>query len=279
MQTSTTTQPTSPASSFITAQQLADFQEKGYCIVDDLYSEATLQAMEDFFEDYKHNGLKVFDAGLNFEEIDKSKRQVRAMHPHRHSQQALEWALHPKVTEVLEVLFGHPPLLAQTMFYFKPPGSKGQGMHQDNFYLLAKPGTCLAAWTPLDDSEVENGCLYMAPGSHRSSIFCPEDGAEAWMEYGDSHIQPFPRQFKPEPVPVKRGQTLFFGGQLIHGSGPNRHATRSRRTFIGHYVDEASSELSKFYHPVHDRFGKIVSHVAEASGGGPCGDGPAGGLH
>lgn len=275
----TTHLPTETASSLITPEQLAAFHEKGYCVVDDLYSDEELQAMEAFFEDYKHNGQQVFDDGQRYEDIDKSKRQVRAMHPHRHSKKALNWALQPNILEVLEALLQRPPLLAQTMYYFKPPGSKGQGMHQDNFYLLAKPGTCLAAWTPIDDSEVENGCLYVAPGSHRSDIFCPEGGAEAWMEYGDSHIQPFPRQFKPEPVAVKRGQTLFFGGQLIHGSGPNRHATRSRRTFIGHYVDEASSELSKFYHPVHDRFGKIVSHVAEASGGGPCGDGPAGGLH
>ena len=116
-------------------------------------------------------------------------------------------------------------------------------------------------------------------GSHRSDIFCPEGEAAGWMEYGDSHVRPFPRAFKPVPVPVKRGQTLFFGGQLIHGSGPNRHPSRSRRTFIGHYIDAASEEVSRFYHPVINREGRVVSSIGTATGGGPCGDGAGGGLH
>ena len=33
-------------------------------------------------------------------------------------------------------------------------------MHQDNFYLLAAPATCIAAWTAIDAAKVENGCLY-----------------------------------------------------------------------------------------------------------------------
>jgi phytanoyl-CoA hydroxylase len=267
---------TAPACSFTAL--LTTFHELGYCIVDDLFDESELRDVEAFFEEYKNCGEAVFDGGSRYEEIDKTQRQVRAMHPHRYSNKALGWALNPRVLEVLEVLLGKPPLLAQTMYYFKPPGSSGQGMHQDNFYLLAAPATCIAAWTPIDDSEVENGCLHVAPRSQTSAIICPETKGNWWMGYG-SHISPFPREFRPVPVPVKRGQTMFFGGQLIHGSGPNRHPTRSRRTFIGHYVDEASEELSKFYHPVLDRHGKTVSHVREAVGGGPCGDGFGGGVH
>lgn len=272
--------PASTSSPLITNEQVAAYHDHGYCAVDGLFAEAELAAIEAFFEDYKKRGDAVFDSGQTFAEVDKTKRQVRAMHPHRYSELACSWGLHPKIVEVLEVLFGRPPLLAQTMYYFKPPGSRGQGMHQDNFYLQALPSTCIAAWTPVDDAELENGCLYVAPGSHRSEVFCPESGqAKAWMEYGDSHIRPFPRQFAPVPLPVKRGQTLFFSAQLIHGSGPNRHPVRSRRTFIGHYVDEASAELSKFYHPVLDRDGRAVSHVAAGEGGGPCGDGLGGGIH
>ncbi|TVR47635.1 MAG: phytanoyl-CoA dioxygenase family protein [Puniceicoccaceae bacterium] len=269
-----------PSSSLtnLTKDQVNAFHEVGYCIVDNLYSREELDAIEAFFEEFKSCGECVFDAGTRYEELDKTKQQVRAMHPHRHSAQAKDWALNPKVLDVLETLFAKPPLLAQTMYYFKPPGSKGQGMHQDNFYLVVKPATCIAAWTPLDDAELENGCLYVAPGSHRCDIFCPETGTGAWMEYGDTHIRPFPRDFKPVPVPVRRGQTMFFGGQLIHGSGPNRHPTRSRRTFIGHYIDEASDQVARFYHPVLNRRGEPVSHVAVAQGGGPCGDG-AGALH
>ena len=72
------------------------------------------------------------------------------------------------------------------------------------------------------------------------------------------------------PICMKRGQTLFFSGQLIHGSEPNYSHTRSRRTFIGHYVDNMTENLAKFYHPVLDMQGQVVSHVSIDQNGGPC---------
>lgn len=252
----------------------------GYCVADDLWTETELQEIEAFFEDYKNTGGNTFDQNLTYAESDPAKRQVRAMHPHRYSDRALAWLLNPRVAAVLACLLEKPALGAQTMYYFKPPGAKGQGMHQDNFYLLAQPAACIAAWTAIDDAEIDNGCLYVVPGSHRGDLVCPEAGHnERWLDYGDSHITRFPRETKPIPVPVRRGQTMFFGGHLIHGSGPNRTADRSRRTFIGHYVDEATVSLARFYHPVYDMSGAVVSNIEPHQGGGACGDGPAGGVH
>jgi ectoine hydroxylase-related dioxygenase (phytanoyl-CoA dioxygenase family) len=258
----------------------AKYKSEGYCIVDGLFAEATLRAIEDFFEEYKHHGGAVFDRGTTYEEIDPAKRQARAMHPHRHSEQVRGWFLNPAVMDVLVELLGREALGAQTMYYYKPPGAKGQGMHQDNFYLLAAPATCIAAWTPIDDATEENGCLWVVPGSHRHDIHCPKVGeSKPWNNYGDSHINPFPRETKPVPVPVNRGQTLFFGGNLIHGSGPNRSKDRCRRTFIGHYVDAATQSLAQFYHPILDRHGNTLSSINVHAGGGPCGDGWMGAAH
>ncbi len=272
--------PVSTVSSLITPAQIEHFHRDGWCVVDSLFSANEIAAIEAFFEDFKHNGAAIYDDGMKFEDIDPAKRQLRAMHPHRHSERARQWALQPRVLDVLGVLLGRPALLAQTMYYFKPPGAKGQGMHQDNFYLLAAPATCIAAWTAIDAAGLDNGCLWVVPGSHRHAIHCPDAvPGENWNNYGDSHINPFPREAKPIPVIVPRGSTMFFGGQLIHGSGPNRTQTTSRRTFIGHYVDESTTSLSKFYHPVLNRDGEVVSTVAVDTGGGPCGDGKGGGLH
>lgn len=270
----------STLTSLITPAQIARFHRDGWCVVDGLFSSDEIAAIEIFFEDFKHNGAAIYDDGMTFEEIDPAKRQLRAMHPHRHSELARQWALQPRVLDVLGVLLGRPALLAQTMYYFKPPGAKGQGMHQDNFYLLAAPATCIAAWTAIDAAGLDNGCLWVVPGSHRHAIHCPDTvPGDNWNNYGDSHINPFPREAKPIPITVPRGSTMFFGGQLIHGSGPNRTQTLSRRTFIGHYVDESTTSLSKFYHPVLNRDGGVVSTVAVDTAGGPCGDGKGGGLH
>lgn len=269
----------SSAVSLITPEQIEHFHREGWCVVEGLFSPAEIGAIESFFEDFKQNGPAIYDGNDRIEDVDKTKRQVRAMHPHRYSRQAQEWALQPRVLAVLEALLGRAPLLAQTMYYFKPPGAKGQGMHQDNFYLLAAPATCIAAWTAIDAATIDNGCLYVASGSHRHDIHCPADGSEAWMNYGDSHIKPFPRDARPVPVEVPRGATMFFGGNLIHGSGPNRTTDRSRRTFIGHYIDETSQQVAKFYHPVLNARGETVSQIAIPDGGGPCGDGWLGATH
>jgi ectoine hydroxylase-related dioxygenase (phytanoyl-CoA dioxygenase family) len=266
------------SSHLISPAQKQQFIDDGYCVVDNLFSQAEVDEIAAFFEDFKANGPKIYD-GKGYEETDFTKTQLRAMHPHRYSRKAQDWMLHPRVGEVLEELLGRPALGVQTMYYFKPPGGKGQGMHQDNFYLVSKPATCIAAWTAIDESDLDNGCLWVVPGSHRSDILCPETGGEKWMEYGDTHITKFPREQKPVAVPVPRGSTMFFGGNLIHGSGPNRTKDRFRRTFIGHYIDEASEQVGRHYHPVLNMAGEVVSDVAVYSGGGPCGDGWQGALH
>lgn len=266
--------------SLITPAQVESFNHEGWCVVDGLFPTEEIAEIEAFFESYKHNGAAVYEDDLHFDEIDPAQRQLRAMHPHRYSEKAKGWGLHPRVMEVLAVLLGQPALMAQTMYYFKPPGAKGQGMHQDNFYLLAAPATCIAAWTAIDPAAVDNGCLWVVPGSHRHDIHCPKIvPGETWNHYGDSHINPFPREAKPVPVTVPRGATMFFNGQLIHGSGPNRTSDTARRTFIGHYVNEGTQSLSKYYHPVHNARGEVVSTIAATQGGGPCGDGTGGGAH
>jgi len=271
---------TTTASALITAEQKRQFEESGYCVVAGLFTETEIQEIEDFFEEFKRSGGVIYDGNVKtYEEMDKTKQQVRALHPHRFSSKALKWYLNPNVAAVLEELLGKPALGAQTMYYFKPPGARGQGMHQDNFYLLSAPATCIAAWTAIDSADTENGCLYISPGSHRDSIYCPEEGAEKWMNYGDSHITKFPRDRRPVPIPVKRGETMFFSGNLIHGSGPNRTKDRWRRTFIGHYIDGASEEVARFYHPVLNMKGEVAGNLRIPEGGGPCGDGWQGAVH
>jgi phytanoyl-CoA hydroxylase len=275
---------TATLDALITPAQERQFHELGYCVVDPLFTETEIAEIEAFFDEYKVNGAKIFDTGsgraaFQYGEIDPRERQVRAMHPHRYDSRPLRWFLNPKVAAVLEVLLGKPALGAQTMYYYKPPGARGQGMHQDNFYLLAAPATCIAAWTAIDAADEENGCLWVVPKSNHGGILCPEEGKARWNGYGDSHITKFPREEKPIPVPVPRGSTMFFGGNLIHGSGPNRTKDRSRRTFIGHYIDEASDQVARFYHPVVNMQGVVVSNVAIPEGGGPCSDGWQGAVH
>lgn len=260
-----------------TPDYLTQFQREGYCIVDDIYSKDEIDEMETFFDDYISNGLPVFSNGdTKASDVDPKKEILRAMHPHRHAERPKQWMMHPNIVEVLTHLFGREPLGAQTMYYYKPPGSVGQGMHQDNFYLLTSPQPCIGAWTPIDDADTENGCLHLIPRTQGKGIICKDTG-ESWKGL-HTHMKGI-EDLKPIPVTVKRGQTLFFHGELPHGSGPNHSKTRSRRTFIGHYCAEATKEISKFYFPILDKDFNEVSGIHEYAGGGPCQDGWQGSTH
>lgn len=267
MLSTTTEQPVS----LLTDEHRAQFERDGYCVVNGLFTTEEIDEIEEFFEEYKTKGYKNYDGGTTIDEVDRSKSQVRALHPHRYDERALDWALNENVMAALQDLFGgNEPLLAQTMYYFKPPGTTGQPMHQDDFYLLTKPHRCMAAWTPIDDAEVENGCLFMVPGSHKRGLKCP-DGATPENNFKQGALSKAEAMGKAIPVPVKRGQTAFFGGELIHGSSANRSKDRSRRTFIGHYCDGVTDSIAKFYHPVLNKDREVMSQIEVNQGGGPCG--------
>ncbi len=80
-----------------------------------------------------------------------------------------------------------------------------------------------------------------------------------------------PAALREVPVIMRPGDCLFFPGSIIHGSYPNRSATRFRRSFICHYVGTSAEELARFYKPLYTFAGEPVTRVAEATGGGPGG--------
>lgn len=204
---------------------------------------------------------------------DPLRTMPRMMHPHRHPERkigplAMRHMLDPRLRDVLETLMGEALVAAQSMFYFKPPGARGQDLHQDNFYLRVHPGTCCAMWLAIDDSDDENGGMRVVPGTGDLAVACPEKADKA-QYFTSDHVEP-PPGLAPVSVPLAAGDVLFFNGSVIHGSLPNTSADRWRRAFICHYVPKASAEVSHWYECL-DWDGKPVG-FDDAVGGGPCGD-------
>ena len=199
----------------------------------------------------------------------------RIMHPHRFDELALRMLLDARIEAMLTALMGEEPIAAQSMFYFKPPGSKGQALHQDNYYLRVRPQTCIAAWTAVDRSVPENGGLYVCPGTHTMEVACPEV-ADPEESFTTHFVRP-PAGITPVPVELAPGDVLFFGGSIVHGSRPNASDHEWRRSFICHYLPASARELSRHYRPTL-RFDGREYGFADASGGGPCGTAFADGL-
>ena len=85
----------------------------------------------------------------------------------------MRYMLDERIEMHLADLMGDEPIAAQSMFYFKPPGARGQDFHQDNFYLRVQPGSCMAAWVAIDDCDEQNGTMMVVPTSNALDIVCP----------------------------------------------------------------------------------------------------------
>jgi ectoine hydroxylase-related dioxygenase (phytanoyl-CoA dioxygenase family) len=204
---------------------------------------------------------------------DPLAKYPRFVHPHRRTDTeagriARELMLDSRILDVVQVLIG-PALGAQSMFYFKPPGARGQALHQDNTFLRAEPETCLAAWIAIDDVDEANGGLKVVPGSHRTELICPEP-ADLTESFSNAEV-PVPDGMSKVQTKMKAGDVLFFHGSVVHGSRPNSTTDRFRRALIFHYVPEDSIEIAAFYNPLL-RPDRRETVLPEAIGGGPCGD-------
>jgi ectoine hydroxylase-related dioxygenase (phytanoyl-CoA dioxygenase family) len=199
---------------------------------------------------------------------DPLKRYPRMIHMHRWDDVSLRWLIDERIAASLTGLLGREPYAVQTMLYFKPPGARGQALHQDNFYLKAQPGTCMAAWMALDDCDEANGCMQIVPGSHTWPLLCTTK-ADTSVSFTDVTV-PLPPGQEVRPVIMRAGDVLFFNGALVHGSFPNTSADRFRRALIGHYIEGAAEQVAQFYHPALRMDGQPLE-LAVSQGGGACG--------
>jgi phytanoyl-CoA hydroxylase len=257
-------------SSNIDAVLREEFEQAGYALVRGLFSTGEVDRLRDHYMEVRQRGPRSHDfAGHNSTDKDPLKRYPRMAQMHRWDETSLQWMIDPRIDEVMTTLLGRSPYAVQTMVYFKPPGSRGQALHQDNFYLKADPGTCVAAWMALDRVDEANGCLEVVPGSHRWPILCTEK-ADTTVSFTDVTV-PLPPTGSAVPVEMEPGDVLFFHGALVHGSNPNVTTDRFRRALIGHYIQGEAERVAQYYHPALRMDGtELTLDVAE--GGGACGE-------
>ncbi|OXM86910.1 phytanoyl-CoA dioxygenase family protein [Paenibacillus rigui] len=254
----------------LSEQQLHQFHEEGYLIVRGLFAQEVEQIKEEFMRLHALGTIPGCFHAVPAEEAggDILKQYPRMMHPHKINDTAFEYMLHPKVMHILADLFGGDPLAAQSMFYFKPPGAKGQALHQDQFYLKVEPGTCIAAWTAVDPADEENGGLMVVPRSNKLAVECPHQ-ADPQVSFTKEEVE-VPEGYEVVPAVMEAGDVLFFNGSVIHGSYPNRSADRFRRAFICHYSDVDTTRIGKYYKPLYRYDGTDVT-LEDNEDAGPCG--------
>jgi len=254
----------------LNGSQLEQYDRDGFLIVRGLFSVEEVQIIKTFFDSLAESGEPTPYWHPKPGSDSPLERYPRVMFPHRWNAMSKAILLKPQVGAALHQLLDEPAVACQSMYYFKPPQSPGQSLHQDNFYLAVKPGTCIAAWTAIDRAHPDNGGLFLVPGTHRMDIHCPDADDIARMQ-STNLVNP-PPGMKAVSAVMEPGDTLFFGGSVIHGSGRNKSTTEWRRSFIGHYMPASSTHISRYYLPACGFDGRQVTYN-ESPAGGPCGYG------
>ncbi len=89
-------------------------------------------------------------------------------------------------------------------------------LHQDSTGIDETKYSNLSVWIPLQDTNMQNGCLCVVPHSHK--MFSPYRGIS--FEPPFHNIENTIRKYL-QPIELKRGDILLFDNRLVHNSGIN----------------------------------------------------------
>jgi len=149
----------------------------------------------------------------------------------------------PKLAALTSDLGVHNPLLIQSMYIFKQPHIGGEvSFHQDSTFIISEPNTTIGYWIAIEDATVENGCLWVIPGEHKSPLKTLCVRRDDHTEFLTFDHTPWDNNHSV-PLEVKKGTLIVIHGHLPHMSYMNT-SPKSRHAFTLHVID-ASSTFSK----------------------------------
>jgi len=226
-------------------ESLADFAEQGYIVLRDALSAAELAELRADGARLcrgEHGEIKgVTPADPAESDEDVMRRYLCIHHPHKLSDVMLRSLSQRRIVEALTEIIGPDIKAMQSMLFMKSEGKPGQAWHQDEFFIPTRDRSLTAAWIALDDATVENGCLWILPGSHKRGIIYPD--REHDDERFDCTVELFDFPYRDEdavPVELPAGAAVLFNGYLLHRSLPNSGKHGFRRALANHYMSAQS---------------------------------------
>lgn len=156
-----------------------------------------------------------------------------------------------KVKDIAKCLDMEDPVIPQSMYIFKPPHIGGKVVpHQDSSFLFTTPHRLMGLWFALEDTTLENGCLWFIPGSHKEGVYGnwrmvtsenPQPGSST-TEFIGTKVEYDNDRFIA--TPVKKGTLVLIHGEVVHKSEQN-HSDKSREIYTFHMYDHAQASWDK----------------------------------
>ncbi len=228
------------------------FRTEGYAVVRGLVPKPRIAGMIAHYMDLRAQGPKPGDMGGDPRDAtDPLNRYPRFINQHRWDANSEAWCGDAALATAASTAIGQRAVLTQSMLYFKPPGARGQTLHQDHQYITTEP--LIGVWVALDRADRANGGMVVVPRSHRQGLFRvrPADITASFTGGGTE----MPEGLSEVGVDMEPGDALLFGGYLVHGSYANTTRDRFRRSFICHFVGESVTRFEP-------AAGMHMSHIA-----------------
>lgn len=223
------------------------YREDGYLVIKNVVPDRKINELFDEARQVclgRRGDIAGLDALDGLEEVEALKNIIAIHFPHKLSE-PLERMLHePVIVDALTRVIGPNVKCMQSMFFIKHAGRLGQAWHQDEAFIPTSDRSLTGVWIALDRATIENGCLWVIPGSHKPG--------KAWpvREHHDPRFDPTPEShgypWSDEdaiPVELEAGSVLLFNGYLLHRSLNNVCTEGYRRSYVSHYMS-AESKLS-----------------------------------
>lgn len=207
------------------------FQQEGFVVARGLASPEVCSRMLDVTRTglAEHILPVEYEADLHYPGAPASRSESggdtirRLKEAHGRDPVFVHWIAGVPISSRLHQLLGAQvvmPLAHHNCIMTKQPRFSSQtGWHQDIRYWSFSRPDLVSVWLALGDETPENGCLYVIPGTHRmdfararfdEALFLRPDLAE--------NADLIKRRV---PVPLARGDVLFFHCRTFHSAGRN----------------------------------------------------------
>jgi hypothetical protein len=214
----------------LSAEQCAAFWRDGYLVLDSGIPEAVLDGAV-------REVAPLYPAGEPGKGIYQSVRVQDAWQKSDCVRQVATWKLHG---EALRQLYGRQAKPFQTLNF---PYGTGQPLHSDTIHFNSHPpGFVAGVWVAFEDvTTLDQGPLVYVPGSHRwPEITMVDVGVPAAQEHHSAYEKfVLDRALASGAQPafgfVRKGQSVFWHGNLLHGGVAERAPDKTRHSQATHY--------------------------------------------
>ncbi|MEW5978738.1 MAG: phytanoyl-CoA dioxygenase family protein [Acidobacteriota bacterium] len=211
------------------------YEADGFLQVDDFCCGADLERLERELERYDREVVPKLPEEDIVYEIDSSsgaRTGIRNLwRMEQYSSYLREFAHQGRILELVGSLVKGQPVLMGVELFAKPARvGSAVPYHQDNGYFNLTPPDALTWWLALDDSTLDNGCVFYARGTHRQGLLPHRASGVPGNSWGLAE-RPDPALLNEVPGVLRRGSAILHHCCLIHRSERNR-SERSRRGLL-----------------------------------------------